>query len=77
MSEENFDTEKENERKNTPSKMKIVFGVIMVAIYLAMAYTLVFTKFFEPTIQYAWMRYAFGGVFAVYGIWRAYRQFKY
>ena len=75
MSEENIDKEQDNETK-APSKVKIVFGILMIAIYLGMAYALLFTKFFEVTIQYEWMRYAFGTIFAVYGIWRGYRQFS-
>ena len=75
MSEENL--ENNNEFITKTSKIKVIFGVIMVLIYLAMAYALIFTKIFEVTIQYAWMRYTFGCVFALYGFWRAYRQFKY
>lgn len=74
MSDENIDKERDSKEKKY-STTKMVLGIIMIAIYLGMAYALLFTKFFEVTIQYEWMRYVFGTVFAVYGIWRGYRQF--
>ena len=65
----------EEEQQYKPSTMKIVFGILMILIYLAMGYALLFTEFFAVSIKYDWMRYLFGSVFAIYGIWRGYRQF--
>ena len=56
MSDENIDKERDSKEKKY-STTKMVLGIIMIAIYLGMAYALLFTKFFEVTIQYEWMRY--------------------
>ena len=53
--------------------MNIVFGIIMIAIYLGMAYLLLFTSLFSNL--YDIVRYIMGGVFAVYGVFRGYRLF--
>ena len=53
--------------------MNVVFGMIMIAIYLGMAYLLLFTSLFSNL--YDIVRYIMGGVFAVYGVFRGYRLF--
>lgn len=63
-------------RKATPRKMHVVFGVFMILIYIGMG-TLMFTPFFEPVIQYSWIRIVLGCAFIIYGIFRAYREFSY
>ena len=45
----------------------------MNAIYLGMAYLLLFTSLFSNL--YDIVRYIMGGVFAVYGVFRGYRLF--
>ena len=62
----NDDTEKKNRLG-----MNVVFGMIMIAIYLGMAYLLLFTSLFSNL--YDIVRYIMGGVFAVYGVFRGYR----
>jgi uncharacterized membrane protein (DUF485 family) len=62
----NDDTEKKN-------RLNVVFGMIMIAIYLGMAYLLLFTSLFSNL--YDIVRYIMGGVFAVYGVFRGYRLF--
>lgn len=47
--------------------------MIMIAIYLGMAYLLLFTSLFSNL--YDIVRYIMGGVFAVYGVFRGYRLF--
>ena len=64
----NDDTEKKNRLG-----MNGVFGMIMIAIYLGMAYLLLFTSLFSNL--YDIVRYIMGGVFAVYGVFRGYRLF--
>ena len=59
----NDDTEKKNRLG-----MNIVFGMIMIAIYLGMAYLLLFTSLFSTL--YEKVRYIMRGVFAVYGVFR-------
>ena len=60
----NDDTEKKNRLG-----MNVVFGMIMIAIYLGMAYLLLFTSLFSNLYD------IMGGVFAVYGVFRGYRLF--
>lgn len=63
--------------KKTPRVMMIIFGLIMILIYVGMGSLLLFTKFFADVIQIDWIRYLLGGAFFIYGIWRAVRQFRY
>lgn len=65
----NDDTEKKNRLG-----MNVVFGMIMIAIYLGMAYLLLFTSLFSNLYDII-VRYIMGGVFAVYGVFRGYRLF--
>ncbi len=73
MMEEKYGNNNEPPEKGKPTGMNIVFGVIMIAIYLGMAYLLLFTPFFANL--YDVVRYVMGGVFVVYGIFRGYRLF--
>ncbi len=52
-----------------------IFGIFMILIYFGMAYLLIFTPLFENTFLEIF-RYGIGIVFAIYGIFRAYRQIK-
>ncbi|MBR3951383.1 MAG: hypothetical protein IKJ79_05670 [Bacteroidaceae bacterium] len=52
----------------------IVTGVIMVAIYMGMAFLLVFTTLFVGKVP-EWVRYMMGVVFFLYGIYRGYRVY--
>ena len=59
-----------------PHKMRYIFGIIMIIVYIGVG-VLFFTGFFEPVYgQWTWVRWVGGGMFTVYGIWRAYRQFS-
>ena len=64
----NDDTEKKNRLG-----MNVVFGMIMIAIYLGMAHLRLFTSLLSNL--YDIVRYIMGGVFAVYGVFRGYRLF--
>ncbi len=67
-----------NEKNQTgvPNKMRIVFGIIMILIYIGMG-VLLFCNFFGwDTAPWSTLRWVFGGVLVLYGVWRAYRQFK-
>ncbi len=68
-----YDGENTGKEKKQPLSMNIVFGMIMIAIYLGMAYLLLFTSLFSNL--YDIVRYIMGGVFAVYGVFRGYRLF--
>lgn len=64
-----------SDTSKTPRMMRNIFGVIMILIYLGMG-VLCFINFFGFSSGWEWLRWVMGGVFTVYGIWRAYRQFK-
>ena len=57
------------------SPLRLTMGIIMVAIYLAMAYGLLFTPLVTHTVP-SWVRYVMGVVFFLYGIYRGYRVYK-
>lgn len=65
---------KYGDESKKPGKMALVFGIIMVVIYLGMAYLLLFTPLFDTFSPIA--RYILAAVFLVYGIFRGYRQYK-
>lgn len=58
-----------------PSKMKLVFAMFMVVIYVGMG-ILMLINFFDFRSDWDIIRYCMGGIFIVYGIYRAYREFK-
>ncbi len=75
---ENLDSQKATQGKDRPRKSRIgyLFGIIMLVIYLAMAYMLAFTPFFENSLENPAVRYTFAAVFAAYAIFRGYRFIK-
>ena len=52
----------------------VISGVIMVAIYMGMAFLLVFTTLYVGKMP-EWVRYMMGVVFFLYGIYRGYRVY--
>lgn len=65
-----------NKPSKAPATMQTIFGLIMVIVYIGMG-ILFFVGFFAPLYgSWTWIRWAAGTLFTVYGIWRAYRQFK-
>lgn len=65
----------DGDKKPRLSPFRLTMGIIMVAIYLAMAYALLFTTLFAYTVP-LWVRYVMGAVFFLYGIYRGYRVYK-
>ena len=60
---------------DTKGKLMFGFGILMMLVYWGMAYLLLFSSLFDEKIGLIW-RYLMGGLFFVYGCFRAYRQFK-
>ena len=58
------------------SRVGYLFGIIMLVIYLTMAYMLAFTPFFENSLENPAVRYTFAAVFATYAVFRGYRFIK-
>lgn len=59
-----------------PSKMRMVFGIIMIIVYVGMGVLLLINYFQWNTPTLTWVRYVLGILFIIYGIWRAYRQVR-
>lgn len=57
------------------SIFRLVWGVLMVVVYLGMAYLLVFTSLFKETMP-STLRLIFGALFTLYGVYRGYRVWK-
>jgi hypothetical protein len=55
---------------------RFVFGALMVIIYFAISYMVLFTEAFKRGTLNDTVRIIFGVVLAVYGLWRAYRLWK-
>ena len=73
-----METENDLQKPQKPTKkinMGYIFGIFMILIYFGMAYLLIFTPLFENTFSEIF-RYSIGIVFAIYGIFRAYRQIR-
>ncbi len=58
-----------------PSTMRVVFGIIMIIVYVGMGVLLLINYFqwTSPVLQ--WLRWIGGIMFILYGIWRGIRQF--
>lgn len=57
------------------SNFKLIWGAMMVLIYVSVAYLLVATPLFKESIP-AGIRISFGIIFTVYGLLRGYRLWK-
>lgn len=66
----------DNSKSMVPSVMRAVFGIIMVIVYVGMGVLFLINFFGWGDGIYYWLRMVGGIVFIVYGIWRAYRQFR-
>ncbi|MCI9606596.1 MAG: hypothetical protein HFJ94_00300 [Muribaculaceae bacterium] len=65
----------DNRQTGTPQKMRNLFGIIMIIVYIGVG-VLFLTGFFAPIYgSWEWLRWVAGGVLIAYGIWRGYRQF--
>jgi cytochrome c biogenesis protein CcdA len=68
---------REDENKSmVPSTMKMVFGIIMIIVYVGMGILLLINFFQWGPGLGEWVRWIGGVIFIIYGIWRAIRQFK-
>ena len=55
---------------------RTIFGIIMIIIYVGMGILLLINYFSWMDNGWQWLRGVGGCLFIVYGLWRAYRQFK-
>lgn len=56
--------------------MRMIFGIIMIIVYIGMGVLILINFFGWGPGFMQWMRWILGVLFIVYGLWRAYRQFK-
>ena len=55
--------------------LRLFFGIFMICVYLGMA-ALMVVNFFQWSSALTWFRWPLATVFALYGIYRCYRQVK-
>jgi flagellar biosynthesis protein FliR len=63
-------------KKGTGISFKTIWAVLMVAIYLMVAYMLVFSPFFHKSTISKEIRIGIAIIFALYGLYRGYRLVK-
>jgi cytochrome c biogenesis protein CcdA len=68
--------EEQDNLPRTPQLFRAIFGIIMIIVYVGMGILLLCNFFYWIGGSWTWIRIALGILFIVYGIWRAYRQFK-
>lgn len=64
-------------RSAVPSTLRVIFGIFMIVIYVGVG-VLLLINFFNWVDVGAWqvLRWVAGILLILYGIWRAYRQFR-
>ncbi len=58
-----------------PSAMRVIFGIIMIIVYVGMGVLLLINYFEWTTPALQWLRWIGGIMLILYGIWRGIRQF--
>ncbi len=66
----------ENGNSMIPNSMRMVFGIIMIIVYVGMGVLLLINYFQWYTPVLTVLRWVGGILFILYGAWRGYRQFK-
>lgn len=65
-----------NNNEKSARTLRTIFGLIMIIVYVGMG-ILLLCGFFDWTKgDWGWLRWGGGSLLVVYGLWRAYRQFK-
>lgn len=65
-----------NNNSMIPNSMRMVFGIIMIIVYVGMGVLLLINYFQWYTPVLTVLRWVGGILFIIYGAWRGYRQFK-
>ena len=66
----------EGNKNNGSQAARTIFGIFMIVIYVGMGVLLLINFFKWESGPWEWLRWTGGILFIVYGLWRAYRQFK-
>ncbi|CRH72502.1 Uncharacterised protein [Chlamydia trachomatis] len=56
--------------------VRVFFGIFMILVYLGMAALMVINFFGWNTPPFTQLRWVLAVIFAIYGLYRGYRQFK-
>ena len=65
-----------NRTPMVPSTMRVIFGIIMIIVYVGMGVLLLINFFdWNDTTAFNWLRWIGGGLLIAYGVWRGIRQF--
>ena len=67
--------DRDNREVQIPSTMRVVFGIIMIIVYVGMGILLLINFFGWQGELLTWLRWCGGVLFIIYGIWRAILQF--
>lgn len=70
-----MDRRSNRQANNYKRGFKLIWSIMMIIIYVSVAYLLVFTPLFKGSIP-AGIRISFGIIFTIYGIMRGYRLWK-
>ncbi len=65
----------EGRKPMVPSAMRVIFGIIMIIVYVGMGVLLLINYFEWTTPALQWLRWIGGIMLILYGIWRGIRQF--
>ncbi len=68
--------EQQDARMRPNNVMRSIFGIIMIIVYVGMGVLFLIDMFGWSDFSWGWTRYIVGIVLIVYGLWRAYRQYK-
>lgn len=63
----------ENDNNNLPKGGRIIFGIFMILVYVAVGLLFIFDVF---NIDNVAVSASVGGVLCAYGVWRGYRLWK-
>ncbi|MCH5240374.1 MAG: hypothetical protein J1F38_09125 [Muribaculaceae bacterium] len=65
--------ENDNMNNNLPKGGRVIFGIFMILVYLAVGLLFIFDVF---NIDNVAISASVGGVLCAYGVWRGYRMWK-
>ncbi|MBD5298012.1 MAG: hypothetical protein HDS07_07635 [Bacteroides sp.] len=68
--------ETEKKTSSMPRTMRMIFGVIMIIVFVGAGICCLCGVFPTLSGDFEWLRWTAGVVFILYGIFRGYRQFK-
>ena len=69
----NRDRKSIRETTGAPKSARLIFGIIMVIVYVAVGFLFIFNVFDIINVAVSCI---LGGILIAYGIWRAYRLYR-